>query len=116
MGLTTLKMEVANRGRPENRGAEIPDQFRAIYSDAPATILRRLEIRPVATEGFSLASGSHIQRRKGRGDVQIWGKSRWRDVFAETLLAICQLDKLSRYEAVRDKLDQTDWDLEERRE
>jgi predicted aspartyl protease len=66
MGLTTLKMEVANPARPA-RTAELEFlvDSGAIYSVVPATVLRRLGIRPIATEEFSLANGSRIRRRKG---------------------------------------------------
>ena len=66
MGLTTLKMEVANPSRPDKtEELEFLIDSGAIYSVVPARVLRRLRIRPIATEEFSLANGSWIRRRKG---------------------------------------------------
>jgi predicted aspartyl protease len=66
MGLTTLIMEMANPARPEKaEELEFLIDSGAIYSVVPARVLRRLRIRPIATEEFSLADGSRIRRRKG---------------------------------------------------
>src|SRR5690348_4839339 len=66
MVLTTLIMEVANPSRPDKtEKLEFLIDSRAIYSVVPASVLRRLKIRPIATEEFSLADGSRIRRRKG---------------------------------------------------
>lgn len=66
MGLTTLTVEVANPAKPSTT---IPVTFLvdsgAVYSVVPARILRRLGIRPLATETFQLADGSETTRRKG---------------------------------------------------
>jgi len=65
MGLTTLKMEVANPARPAKTAElELLIDTGAIYSVVPAKVLR-LGIRPRATEEFRLANGSRIRRRKG---------------------------------------------------
>jgi predicted aspartyl protease len=59
-------MQVANPARPDKtEELEFLIDSGAIYSVVPTPILRRLKIRPLATEDFSLANGSHIQRRKG---------------------------------------------------
>jgi aspartyl protease family protein len=67
MGLTVLKVEVANPAKP--KVAEAVDfliDSGAIYSVVPAPILRRLGIRPLRKrEEFRLADGSTIERRKG---------------------------------------------------
>lgn len=66
MGLTVLRIEVANPSRPMK--AEAVDfliDSGAIYSVVPAPILKRLGIKPLAEEEFRLADGSTIVRRKG---------------------------------------------------
>lgn len=66
MGITTLKMEVANPARPaRTEELELLVDSGAIYSVVPATVLRRLGIRPIATEEFSLANGTRVRRGKG---------------------------------------------------
>ena len=57
---------MANPSRPDKtKKLEFLIDSGAIYSVVPASVLRRLKIRPIATEEFSLADGSRIRRRKG---------------------------------------------------
>src|SRR5229473_2733293 len=67
MGITVLEIEVANPARPSV--AEKIDflvDSGAIYSVVPASVLRKLGIKPLrAKEEFRLADGSKIERRKG---------------------------------------------------
>ena len=66
MGLTSLKLEVANPALPnKSEELELRVDSGAIYSVVPSRVLRRLGIRPLATEEFRLADGSVIKRRKG---------------------------------------------------
>src|SRR5215471_16396676 len=66
MGLTTLELEVANPARPKvTVRLEFLIDSGAIYSVVPAPVLRRLGIKPLATEVFRLADGSKIKRKKG---------------------------------------------------
>jgi clan AA aspartic protease len=66
MGLTVLRIEVANPARPKRTEAvDFLIDSGAIYSVVPARILMRLGIKPLAEEEFRLADGSTIVRRKG---------------------------------------------------
>lgn len=66
MGITTLKLQVAN---PASHGKSETLEFivdsGAVYSVVPASVLRRLGIKSIAKEEFRLADGSTITRRKG---------------------------------------------------
>jgi predicted aspartyl protease len=66
MALTQVEIEVANPSRPARteKLVFLVDSG-AIYTVAPARLLRRLGIRPLAREEFLLADGSKIVRRKG---------------------------------------------------
>jgi aspartyl protease family protein len=66
MGLTVLRIEVANPSRPKKTEAvDFLIDSGAIYSVVPAALLRRLGIKPLSKEEFRLADGSTIVRRKG---------------------------------------------------
>src|SRR5262245_35243197 len=66
MGLTVLRVQVANVAAPEVReDVEFLIDSGAVYSVVPATTLVRLGIQPIAEEEFRLADGSRIVRRKG---------------------------------------------------
>ena len=66
MGLTVLTIEVANPASPKiTEKLEFLVDSGAIYSVVPATILRKLGIKPLVTEEFRLADGSKIYRKKG---------------------------------------------------
>lgn len=66
MGLTFLKLEVANVGNP---GVVETVEFLidpgAIYSIVPGAILQRLGITPLAEQTFRLAAGQSIRRETG---------------------------------------------------
>jgi predicted aspartyl protease len=66
MGVTTLFIEVANIAKPDARERlEFTVDSGAVYSVVPASVLRRLKIRPLKRERFRLANGATIVRRKG---------------------------------------------------
>jgi clan AA aspartic protease len=66
MGLTVLDIEVANPATPEvAERVEFLIDSGAVYSVAPASVLERLGIRPLAQETFRLANGSKIVRQRG---------------------------------------------------
>ena len=66
MGLTVLKIAVGNPAKPtRTEDGEFLIDSGAIYSVVPAPILKRLGIKPLATEEFRLADGTAIRRKKG---------------------------------------------------
>jgi predicted aspartyl protease len=66
MGVTTLFVEVANPAKPEVRvRLEFMVDSGSVYSVVPASVLRRLKIKPLKRESFRLANGATIIRRKG---------------------------------------------------
>jgi predicted aspartyl protease len=66
MGLTHITARIANPGRPSRRARlRLLVDSGAIYSVVPATILRRLGIRPHGTRSFILADGTEITRPIG---------------------------------------------------
>jgi predicted aspartyl protease len=66
MGLTTLKVDIANPSKPrEWTEIELLVDSGAIYSVVPGALLRRLGIRRISREEFSLADGSRVYRNKG---------------------------------------------------
>jgi clan AA aspartic protease len=66
MGLTVLRVEVGNPAKPtRTEEVEFLIDSGAIYSVVPARILKRLGIKPLATEEFRLADGTTIRRKKG---------------------------------------------------
>jgi len=66
MGLTVLRVEVANPARPKvTEELEFLIDSGAVYSVVPARILKKLGIKPTAKEEFRLANGSRIVRKKG---------------------------------------------------
>ena len=66
MGITTLKLQVANPATPgKTETLEFIVDSGAVYSVVPAQVLRRLQIKPIAKEEFRLADGSTIIRKKG---------------------------------------------------
>ena len=66
MGLTHIRARVANPAHPR-RGAQLRFlvDSGAVYSLAPASILRKLGIRPHSSRTFLLADGSEITRAIG---------------------------------------------------
>ena len=72
MGLTVLRLEVANPANPKRTETlEFLVDSGAIYSVVPSAVLRKLGIKPLATEEFRLADGSTIKRRKGMALFQL---------------------------------------------
>ena len=66
MGITVLKVELANPAKPRNWVAlEFLVDSGATYSVVPTPVLRKLGIRPYTREEFQLADGSTIVRKKG---------------------------------------------------
>jgi clan AA aspartic protease len=66
MGLTFLEIEVANPAQPKiTNPVEFLVDSGVIYSVVPASILRKLGIKPLTTEQFILANGEKIVRKKG---------------------------------------------------
>ncbi len=66
MGLTFLRMEIANAGNPRvTETIEFLIDSEAIFSIVPRAILQRLGINPVSEQTFRLASGQSIQRQLG---------------------------------------------------
>jgi len=66
MGLTFLKLEVANVSNPAvTEVIEFLIDSGAIYSIVPRPILLRLGIAPLAEQTFRLATGQSIRRQSG---------------------------------------------------
>jgi len=66
MGLTVMKVKVGNPAKPKVLvELEFLVDSGAIYSVVPSAVLRKLGVKPVATQEFRLADGSAIKRRKG---------------------------------------------------
>ena len=69
MGLTYIDLEIANPAKPKQKARiEFLIDTGAYYSVIPASVLRKLGIRPHSKRTFTLADGSKITRRMG--DVQ----------------------------------------------
>jgi clan AA aspartic protease len=75
MGLTFVLASIANpaRSRRSARLKFLVDSG-AQYSVVPATVLRRLGIKPVRTKGFILADGTEIKRSLGEARFRINGE------------------------------------------
>ena len=66
MGLTTLKLEIANPAKPTVwQSVELLVDSGAVYSVIPGKMLRGLGIKPLRKEEFTLADGSRVVRGKG---------------------------------------------------
>ena len=66
MGLTVLEIEVGNPAKPNvTEKIEFLIDSGAIYSVVPASVLKRLRIKPLGEQQFRLAYGSKIFRKKG---------------------------------------------------
>ena len=74
MGLTHIRLAIANPARP---GKSAKLQFLvdsgAAYSVVPATILRRLGIKPTSKRTFTLADGSTVERKMGNAIFRMNG-------------------------------------------
>ena len=66
MGLTHIKVTVANPARPK-RSIDVTFlvDSRAVYSVIPAALLRKLGVKPHSKRAFILAGGSEITRKIG---------------------------------------------------
>ena len=100
MGLTHIKARITNPANPR-KSAEL--QFLvdsgAAYSVVPASILRRLGIKPRTKRTFILADGSNVERRMGHALFRLNGREGASPViFGEkddsTLLGIVSLEAL----------------------
>jgi predicted aspartyl protease len=66
MGLTTIKLDVANVAEPANMVSVIClVDSGAIYSVIPRPVLVGLGIKPIASETYRLAYGEFADREKG---------------------------------------------------
>ncbi len=66
MRLSSLTIEVGNPANPEvTKPVEFLVDSGAIYSVVPASILKKLGIKPLTTEQFIFANGEKIVRKKG---------------------------------------------------
>jgi clan AA aspartic protease len=66
VGLTTLKVEVANVAAPDvTRTIEFLVDSGAIYAVVPSKVLDELGIKPISEQEFRLADCSTIRRRTG---------------------------------------------------
>ena len=66
MGLTVVRIKVGNPARPRiTEELDFLVDSGAVYSVVPARVLRKLGIKPIATQEFRLADGSTISRKKG---------------------------------------------------
>lgn len=66
MGLTYLHLEIANPARPKKRiRVKFLIDSGATYSFVPATLLKKVGIKPTGFQEFILANGDVIRRRRG---------------------------------------------------
>jgi predicted aspartyl protease len=66
MGLTVLRIKVGNPAKPRiTEELDFLVDSGAVYSVVPTRVLRKLGIKPLATQEFRLADGSTISRKKG---------------------------------------------------
>jgi len=75
MGLTYIKLSVANPARPR-RSARVKFlvDSGAHYSVVPAPVLRRLGIKPGKTKSFILADGTETRRSLGQALFRLNGE------------------------------------------
>ena len=75
MGLTTLKVRLSN---PCNRRLAVEEELLvdsgAIYAVVPASVLRRIGVRPRGEETFTLIDGTHVTREVGTVFFEIDGR------------------------------------------
>jgi len=66
MGLTVLTVEIGHPSHPKKTvSLEFLVDSGAVYSVVPATVLKKLGIKPISEQIFRLADGSKITRKKG---------------------------------------------------
>jgi clan AA aspartic protease len=72
MGLTHIKVRLANPARPQRTlTVRFLVDSGALYSVVPAAVLRRLAIQPHSSRTFMLADGTEITRRIGDATFQL---------------------------------------------
>jgi clan AA aspartic protease len=75
MGLTYIRATIANPRRPKQTArVRLLVDSGAMYSVVPATLLRRLGIKPGRTRSFILADGTEIKRSLGEAMFRINGE------------------------------------------
>ncbi|PYV29271.1 MAG: aspartyl protease [Acidobacteria bacterium] len=75
MGLTYVRATIANPRRPKQTArVRLLIDSGAMYSVVPASLLRRLGIKPGRTMSFILADGTEIQRSLGEALFRINGE------------------------------------------
>lgn len=100
MGITQVVVEIGSPARPAKTVAlEFIVDSGAVYSVVPASVLRKLGIKPLAVETFTLANGAKVRRRKGIALFRFSGRVGGADViFGEkddsTLLGALTLEAL----------------------
>jgi aspartyl protease family protein len=100
MGITVLKVGIANPGRPAKvRELEFLVDSGAIFSVVPKKILKELAIKPMAEQAFRLADGTEIVRKKGSAVFRYKDRVGTADViFGEdgdfTLLGVLALESM----------------------
>lgn len=66
MGLTHIKVGIANPARPKNTiELTFLVDSGAVYSVVPSALLRKLRVKPHSTRTFILADGTEINRKIG---------------------------------------------------
>ena len=75
MGLTYIRVSIANPARPR-RSARLKFlvDSGAVYSVVPASVLRRLGIKPGKTRSFILADGTEVKRALGQALFRLNGE------------------------------------------
>jgi len=75
MGMTNVQIKIKNPQNPkqEYQGRFLVDSG-ATYTVVPASILKRIGIKPQRVEEFSLADGSMIKRKVGSAMYEFQGK------------------------------------------
>ena len=75
MGLTYIQATVSNPAKPR-RSARLKFlvDSGALYSVAPAPVLRRLGIKPVRSKSFILADGTEVKRLLGEAAFRVNGE------------------------------------------
>ncbi len=76
MGITHIRAGIANPSRPSKiTSIEFLVDTGAVFSIVPASILRKLGIRPHSSRTFTLADGTEITRRIGAA-IFVLGKEK----------------------------------------
>ena len=100
MGLTFIKAKITNPARPrKSADLEFLVDCGAAYSVVPASVLKRLGIKPRTKRTFILADGSSVERKMGHALFRLDGNEGASPViFGEkddsTLLGVVSLEAL----------------------